>query len=121
MSPAVADAYPIDPRTGERRSDDGLCDSCRDAAMPGIPALDPGYGWDDEVLAFCCYLTLTYPAAAKAMLREQYRRSPQHVRDVIAAWVLAHPAPMNDWDPSGTTEADDDHPAVDESLLTPAA
>ncbi|MGF6884951.1 hypothetical protein ABIA39_003474 [Nocardia sp. GAS34] len=118
---AVADAHPLDPRTGERRSDDGLCDSCRDAAMPGIPALDPGYSWDDEVLAFCCHLTLTYPAAAKALLREQYRRSPQHVRDVIEAWVLAHPEPMNNWDPSGSAQADDDHPAVDESLLTPAA
>ncbi|WP_067665660.1 hypothetical protein [Nocardia miyunensis] len=118
---AVADARPHDPRTGERRSDDGLCDSCRDAAMPGIPALDPGYGWDDEVLAFCGYLATTYPRAAKGLLHEQYRRSPDHVRDVIAAWVHAHPVPMNDWTPADPTETDADHPIVDESLLTSAA
>ncbi|MCX4094558.1 hypothetical protein [Nocardia sp. alder85J] len=118
---AVADARPRDPRTGEGRSDDGLCDSCRDAGMPGIPALDPGYEWGDEILAFCSYLTITYPAVAKAMLREQYRRSPEHMRAVIAAGVLAHPEPMNDRDPSSSAHTDADHPAVDESLLAPAA
>jgi len=117
---AVADARPVDPSTGARRSDDGLCDSCRDAGIAGVPALDPGYGWQEQVRAFCCYLTSTYRGSVGALLRDQYRRSPHHVQDVIAACVMTRPLSTDEQVLVDSILADDDDPAVDESLQTSA-
>ncbi|WP_280450401.1 hypothetical protein, partial [Nocardia cyriacigeorgica] len=84
---AVADTRPIDPATGQRRSDDGLCDHCREDGHPGLPALPSGYTRTQQIETFCAALTDRYPAAARALLRDQFRRSPFRIRSTITNWV----------------------------------
>ncbi|MBF6439549.1 hypothetical protein [Nocardia cyriacigeorgica] len=94
---AVADTRPIDPATGQRRSDDGLCDHCREDGHHGLPALPAGYARAQQIETFCEALTDRYPTVARALLRDQFRRSPFRVRTAITNWVhTQRPFPIPD-------------------------
>ncbi|WP_433193997.1 hypothetical protein ACQP1G_35225 [Nocardia sp. CA-107356] len=47
--------------TGQRLSDDGLCQHCRDHNRTGIPALPAGFTLAEEVAANCQHLADHYP------------------------------------------------------------
>lgn len=66
---ACSDHFRTD-TNGQRLSDDGLCQHCRDHDRAGIPTLPPGFTLSDEVAAYCQHLTDHYPAAAPALLHD---------------------------------------------------
>lgn len=66
---ACSDHFRTD-TNGQRLSDDGLCQHCRDHDRAGIPTLPPGFTLPDEVAAYCQHLTDHYPAAAPALLHD---------------------------------------------------
>ncbi|MEU3010066.1 MobF family relaxase [Nocardia asteroides] len=71
-----------------RRSDDGLCQPCRDDARPAIPDHDPAH----HLTARCAHITNNHPApAAMAMLRRDWRALNPTGRAVIEQWLAAHP------------------------------
>ncbi|WP_063129869.1 MobF family relaxase [Nocardia fusca] len=99
---APAETLPTPPR----RSDDGLCEDCRDTGHPGIPDHDPA----DHIHTRCTYITENHtPVAARAMLRRDWYGSFVH-RAAIEDWVAAHPFPEPDTNPSA-------QPAPDNPLL----
>jgi len=90
---ATADA----PRLGSRRADDGLCSICRDDHRPGVPAPAPlpehatkHQRLTAQIEAFCAFLVQQYPHAARALLLDQYHRSPHRIRIAITNWVHTH-------------------------------
>lgn len=88
--------------TDGRRSDDGLCRSCRDVGAIGIPDHDPA----EHLRARCAHITATFPpVAAVSLLRRDWRssRTPDD-RHVIEAWVREHHPP----DPTAPTPSTTD-------------
>ncbi|MCM6774522.1 hypothetical protein NDR87_13705 [Nocardia sp. CDC159] len=84
---ALADQRALHVHNGHRRSDDGLCDFCRDD-RPGLPELPAGFTGRDLARAYCRFLTTRDPAelhpdAAHAVLAETRRRAPRWLRPVI--------------------------------------
>ncbi|MFD4433606.1 hypothetical protein [Nocardia sp. NPDC058497] len=78
------DAGPAAPR----RSDDGLCQPCRDHGHPGIPEHEP----TEHIAARCAHITTTRPpATALAMLRRDWRALDTTGRAVIEQWIRDHP------------------------------
>ncbi|WP_433521554.1 hypothetical protein ACQPZ2_30155 [Nocardia pseudovaccinii] len=82
---ACSDHFRTD-TTGQRLSDDGLCQHCRDHNRTKIAALPPGFTLADEVAAYCQHLTDHYPAAAPALLLDLQQRSTR----VVAGLVMAY-------------------------------
>ncbi|MEV0853760.1 MobF family relaxase [Nocardia fluminea] len=73
-----------------RRSDDGLCHSCRDNERPGIPDHDPA----NHVAARCAHIAKTHAApAALVMLRRDWRALDPARRAVIQQWLTDNPLP----------------------------
>ncbi|MGI5219293.1 hypothetical protein [Nocardia sp. CA-290969] len=87
---SLADTRPIDPVTGQRRSDDGLCDHCRSNGRPGLPPHPFGHGHTELVEVFCAHLAERYPGSVVSLLGEHARRSPLPDRARIAAWLRTH-------------------------------
>jgi len=87
---SLADTRPIDPATGQHRSDDGLCDHCRSDGRPGLPPHPTRPGHAELVDVFCAHLAEHYPGSVVSLLGEQARRSPLPVRARIAAWLHTH-------------------------------
>ncbi|MEV0027855.1 MobF family relaxase [Nocardia sp. NPDC050793] len=106
-----ADATPIPPR----RSDDGLCSQCRGFGETGIPDHDPA----EHIRARCAHLTTTKPpAAARAILRRDWRATPNpHHRSIIETWVREHLPDNTTTEPAQTSSIDQtpDNPLI---LLT---
>ncbi|WP_405180834.1 relaxase domain-containing protein [Nocardia sp. NBC_01377] len=100
------DATPIPPR----RSDDGLCEDCREDNQPAIPDHDPTH----HATARAQHLAATKPLpAVHAILRRDWQATPSLVyRARIEAWVRAHPLP----DPA-TTVAPGYEPPVGDPLF----
>ena len=74
--------------SGRRRSDDGLCDSCRsDERTPRLPELPTGFTATDLARTYCRFLTTAYPAAAPALLAETRRRAPRWLTTIIDEFV----------------------------------
>ncbi|MFD3707429.1 MobF family relaxase [Nocardia sp. NPDC058658] len=77
-------AIPIPPR----RSDDGLCEPCRDDNRPPIPDHDP----TDHIAARCAHIAETHTApAALAMLRRDWKALDPTRRTSIEQWLHDHP------------------------------
>ncbi|MCC3317954.1 MULTISPECIES: hypothetical protein [Nocardia] len=76
------------------RSDDGLCESCREDGRPGIPALPEGFTYADVVAAHCRFLTTEYPAVAEALLRDRLQRAEKNspTARAIEAFTAGGPA-----------------------------
>ncbi|MGW5219930.1 winged helix-turn-helix transcriptional regulator [Nocardia sp. NPDC004085] len=76
-----------------QHSDDGLCEYCRADGRPGIPALPEGFTYTDTVTAHCEFLARAYPMLARALLRDQWRRSGKGsvTAEAIQAFMQAHP------------------------------
>ncbi|WP_410874735.1 MobF family relaxase [Nocardia sp. A7] len=93
------DATPIPPR----RSDDGLCEDCRDTNQPGIPDHDPIH----HMTSRANHLAATKPLpTVHAILRRDWKATPEpHLRSHIETWVREHPLP-------------DTTPPVDDPLST---
>ncbi|MGW5441573.1 MobF family relaxase [Nocardia asteroides] len=73
---------------GPHRSDDGLCQSCRDDGHTGIPEHEPA----EHITARCAHLTTTKPpAAALAMLRRDWRALDDGGRTAIEVWIRQRP------------------------------
>ncbi|WP_433622107.1 hypothetical protein [Nocardia sp. CA-120079] len=72
---------------GQRLSDDGLCQHCRDNDRTGIPSLPAGFTLADEVVAYCQHLTDHYPAAAPALLHALQQRSTRIVSGLVMAFL----------------------------------
>lgn len=71
-----------------RRSDDGLCQPCRDDDHPGIPDHEP----TEHITARCAHISATRsPATALAMLRRDWRALNPGGRATIEAWLHEHP------------------------------
>ncbi|WP_280377022.1 hypothetical protein [Nocardia wallacei] len=83
---ACADRFVTGP-DGQRLSDDGLCQHCRDTGRTGIAPLPTGFTLADEVTAYCDYLTDHYPAIARSMLDALRRRSGTTVHGLITAYL----------------------------------
>ncbi|MFC9965643.1 MobF family relaxase [Nocardia ignorata] len=81
------DATPTPPR----RSDDGLCEDCRDADQPAIPDHDPAH----HTTARANHLAATKPLpTVHAILRRDWKAiSDPHHRSEIENWVRRHPLP----------------------------
>ncbi|MFD6101496.1 hypothetical protein ACFWFQ_02410, partial [Nocardia salmonicida] len=81
------DATPIPPR----RSDDGLCEDCRDTNQPGIPDHDPAH----HMTARANHLAATKPLlTVHSVLRRDWRATLDPVRrSEIESWVREHPLP----------------------------
>ncbi|GAA2848078.1 hypothetical protein GCM10010472_01220 [Pseudonocardia halophobica] len=78
-------------RDQHRRTDDGLCEDCRDSGRPGIsppPAPATRESW---VIARCRYVadTSATPAECRARLRADWRHLARHDRATMTAWVAA--------------------------------
>ncbi|WP_329416311.1 relaxase domain-containing protein [Nocardia vinacea] len=103
------DASPVPPR----RADDGLCGECRDRNQHGIPDHDPA----DHIAARCAHIAATKPpATARAMLRRDWRASPNPAhRAAIEAWLHDHPLP-NTTQPSRRTDPATADPVLDNPL-----
>lgn len=99
---SLADTRPIDPVTGHRRSDDGLCDHCRSNGRPGLPPHPTGIALADFVEVFCAYLADRYPDSVVSLLGEHARRSTLPVRARIAAWLRAYRPEPQPPAPSGS-------------------
>ncbi|WP_063014127.1 hypothetical protein [Nocardia kruczakiae] len=81
---STRDQRPIHSVAGRRRSDDGLCDSCRsDDRTPRLPELPTGFTATDLARTYCHFLTTTYPGAAPALLAETRRRAPRWLTAII--------------------------------------
>lgn len=91
---ADTDRNPIHTRDGQQRSDDGLCDYCRDDQRPGLPALPTGFTARDLAAAYCRFYTATYPAATGALLTEVRRRAPRWLIDVIDEYLTTTAPPQ---------------------------
>ncbi|MGW5569644.1 MobF family relaxase [Nocardia thailandica] len=77
------DTTPIPPR----RSDDGLCQPCRDNGHTGIPEHHPA----EHLTARCTHLTATKPPpVALAILRRDWRTLDATGRAAIEAWIRDH-------------------------------
>lgn len=83
----------IDRLRPDGRSDDGLCENCRADHRPGIPALPEGFTYADVVAAHCRFLATEYPAGARALLRDRWRRCEKNspTARAIAAFMAEHP------------------------------
>ncbi|WP_280440674.1 hypothetical protein [Nocardia brasiliensis] len=88
--------------TGQRVSDDGLCEYCHDNGRPGIAALPAGFTLAEEVTAYCQYLTDHYPAIAPTLLDSLRERSTGVVRGLVLAY-LDHQHQVNDQSAPVTT------------------
>ncbi|WP_109529280.1 MobF family relaxase [Nocardia aurea] len=97
------DATPIPPR----RSDDGLCEDCRQDNQPAIPDHDPTH----HATARAQHLAATKPLrTAHAILRRDWQATPNPIhRAEIEAWIHAHPLP----DPMPTVEPEYEPPVND--------
>ncbi|MGW5456997.1 MobF family relaxase [Nocardia sp. NPDC003979] len=77
-------SIPVPPR----RSDDGLCHSCRDNKRPAIPDHNPA----EHLEARCTHIAETHPAhAALAMLRRDWRTLDRVGRSLIEQWLTDNP------------------------------
>ncbi|MFI1236812.1 MobF family relaxase [Nocardia salmonicida] len=77
-------SVPVPPR----RSDDGLCHSCRDDERPPIPDHHPA----EHLTARCAHIAESLPApTALAMLRRDWRILDQAGRAVIQQWLEDNP------------------------------
>lgn len=77
-------SVPVPPR----RSDDGLCHSCRDNERPPIPDHNPA----EHLAARCAHIAVTHPApAALAMLRRDWRTLDPVGRTLIQQWLADNP------------------------------
>jgi hypothetical protein len=83
---ACSDHFRTDP-DGNRVSDDGLCQHCRDTGRSAIASLPEGFTLADEVAAYCQYLTDHYPAAAPGLLDALRERSTRVVRGLVLAFI----------------------------------
>ncbi|MEU1527117.1 MobF family relaxase [Nocardia rhamnosiphila] len=89
---APAETRPIPPQ----RSDDGLCEDCRDIGQPGIPEHDP----TDHIHARCTHIAENHtPAAARAILRRDWYGTLTH-RAAIEDWVTTHSFPDHQTNPA---------------------
>lgn len=80
---ADTDRRPTHTRDGQQRSDDGLCDYCRDDDRPGLPALPTGFTARDLATTYCRFFATTYPTAARALLAEVRRRAPRWLSNLV--------------------------------------
>ncbi|WP_194817982.1 hypothetical protein [Nocardia sp. XZ_19_385] len=87
----TADQYLVHSRGGQMLSDDGLCDCCRAADRPGLPALTGRYTARDLARTYCRFYAEHYPSAARALLAEVRRRAPQWLTEIIDQFLTAHP------------------------------
>ncbi|MEV0768617.1 MobF family relaxase [Nocardia salmonicida] len=82
-----------------RRSDDGLCQPCRDDNRPSIPDHDPA----DYIAARSAHISAIHPpAAALAMLRRDWRVLNPRDQAVLERWIRDHPPaepPLPDLNP----------------------
>ncbi|MGW5569643.1 hypothetical protein ACWEVD_00460 [Nocardia thailandica] len=76
---AEADRRPVHVRDGLLRSDDGLCDHCREDRQPGLPALPDGFTPTDLTIAYCTYWATHHRAAAVTLIDEVRRRAPEWI------------------------------------------
>ncbi|MFX0573763.1 hypothetical protein [Nocardia nepalensis] len=88
----MTDQRPIHIRGGQLVSDDGLCDSCRADARPGIAPLPEEFTTEDFVVSRCDFLAATYPAAAHALIVEVWHRAAPHpICRHITRFLATHP------------------------------
>jgi hypothetical protein len=75
--------------------DDGLCTDCRESGRPGIPELPAGHTLADEIGARCAFIVAHTGASARGILGREWQRAGRGScrRDLISAWVQAHPLP----------------------------
>ncbi|GGM67771.1 hypothetical protein GCM10012275_42970 [Longimycelium tulufanense] len=105
-----ADVHARRARAGH--GDDGLCHDCRERGRPGIPELPPGHTLADAVAARCAHIAAHTGNAAHAILRREWQRAGHRAhRDLIAAWVQAHPLPATTQDDTPTEPAPSAAPA----------
>ncbi|MEV0766617.1 hypothetical protein, partial [Nocardia sp. NPDC050435] len=87
----TADRSRVHRHNGQVRSDDGLCDCCRDANRPGLPPLAGRITGITLASTYCLFYAEHYPAATRALLAEARRRAPRWLRGVIDGFLAAHP------------------------------
>ncbi|MEU7221404.1 hypothetical protein [Nocardia iowensis] len=83
---ACADHFRTD-ATGQRVSDNGLCQHCYELGRPGIAALPAGFSLAEEVAAYCQYLTDHYPTVAPTLLDSLRERSTGAIRGLVLAFL----------------------------------
>ncbi|WP_433621015.1 hypothetical protein [Nocardia sp. CA-120079] len=89
---SMTDQRPIHIRGGQLVSDDGLCDSCRADARPGIAPLPEEFTTEDFVVSRCEFLAATYPAGAHALIVEVWHRAAPHpICRHITRFLATHP------------------------------
>ncbi|WP_043661779.1 hypothetical protein [Nocardia thailandica] len=87
---AEADRRPVHVRDGLLRSDDGLCDHCREDDRPGLPTLPGGFTPTDLTIAYCTYWATHYRAAAVALIDEVRRRAPEWIARGLDQFLRAN-------------------------------
>ncbi|MFE3001393.1 hypothetical protein ACFXG4_41215 [Nocardia sp. NPDC059246] len=103
---AETDRRILHARNGQLRSDDGLCDYCRDDQRPGLPPLPAGFNARDLATAYCRFFAATYPAAARPLLTEVRNRAPRWLSGLIDEFLTTSCLP------AATTAAHQPEPAT---------
>ncbi|MEV0684762.1 hypothetical protein AB0I35_12945 [Nocardia sp. NPDC050378] len=87
----TTDQRPLHIRDRVLRSDDGLCDYCRDEGHTGLPVLPDGFTAANLAIAYCTYFTDHYRDAAAALILEVRRRAPEWLVWVLDQFLMSHP------------------------------
>ncbi|MBF6063541.1 hypothetical protein IU500_18825 [Nocardia terpenica] len=87
---AVVDQARVHAHHGPARSDDGLCDTCREDGSPALPALPVGFTGADLARTYCRFLIEhpgVHPDSARAILTEAHRRAPRWLASIIGGFL----------------------------------
>ncbi|MEV6072066.1 MobF family relaxase [Nocardia sp. NPDC052001] len=102
-----------------RRTDDGLCGTCRENGATAIPDHEP----HEQISARCAHIAETYPvSAALTMLRRDWRGTLNpDIREQIHNWVTRHLTDQDQRPHAKTTEGVDSanplHSLTDDELV----
>lgn len=79
-------------RDRDRRTDDGLCEDCRDSGRPGIPVPVVPASREAQIIARCEYVVRTSATLAerRARLRADWRHLGRADRSIMSEWVAMH-------------------------------